>query len=88
MVHVEQEPHSGTEGGTFVTDGTSRVSPEHVVDVEPGAAASVDVVAPGVDGSTVAVSVDVQSRLERVLLHQVDVPLVQQRVLDLRRTQT
>ena len=55
------------------------------MDVLSGVAALLEDVGVGVDGGAAAVPVDLRARLERELVHQGDVALVQQRVLGLRK---
>ena len=54
-----------------------------MVHVGSRSASSSDIVGVGVDFSASSVAVDVHPRLEGVFLHHANVPLVQQRVLDL-----
>ena len=55
------------------------------MDVLSGVAPLLEDVGVGVDGGAAAVPVDLRARLERKLVHQGDVALVQQRVLGLRK---
>ena len=53
-----------------------------------GQASSVDVKAPGIDVGAVAVGVHLHSRFKRVVLHQLDVVLVEQGILGLENMKT
>ena len=66
--------------GSFLMS-VKRNSPEELVDVDAGRSASRHVVRVGIDAGAGAVPVDVHAGLERVLLNEANVPLVEQCVL-------